>query len=84
MFTFLKIEPQVIYNFLTSLMLELIFDREGIPLVDFLISQYDFGLRGEGGGEGAPSPSPGRALYTIYFKKYNIYKQTYRVGKAAI
>ena len=66
-------------------MLELIFDREGIPLVDFLISQYDFGLGGGGGGgEGAPSPSPGRALYTIYFKKYNIYKQTYRVGKAAI
>ena len=83
MFTVLKIERQVIYNFLTILMLELIFDREGIPLVDFHIIQYSFGLRGRG-GESAPSPSPGRVLYTIYFKRYNIYKQTYRVGKAAI
>ena len=77
LFTFLKIEGLVICNF-CILVLGLIFD-EVPPLLIFFISQYDFGLgcerdfcslsREEGGG-GAPSPLPGTALYTIYFKKY--------------
>ena len=73
MFTFLKIEPQVIYNFLTSLMLELIFDREGIPLVDFLISQYDFGLGGGGGGERVLHPPHQGELCIQYISKSIIY-----------
>ena len=77
MFTFLKIEGLVIYNF-PILVLGLIFDRGGTPFVDFFISQYDFGLgcerdfcsflREEGGGVLHPF-SPGRALYK-YTKKY--------------
>ena len=43
LFTFLKIEGLVIYNF-PILVLALIFVRGGTPLVDFFISQYDFGL----------------------------------------
>ena len=47
LFTFLKIEGLVVYNF-PNLVLRLIFDRGGTPFVGFLISQYDFGLGGEG------------------------------------
>ena len=45
-------------------MLGLIFDREVIPLVVSIIL-----VLGWGGGLVALSPSLGRALYTIYFKK---------------
>ena len=47
LFTFLKIEGLVVYNF-PNLVLRLIFDRGGTPFVGFFISQYDFGLGGEG------------------------------------
>ena len=47
LFTFLKIEGLVIYNF-PILVLGLIFDRGGTPLVDFFIRQYDFSLGFEG------------------------------------
>ena len=44
LFTFLKIKGLVIYDF-PILVLGLIFDRGGTPLVDFFISsQYDFGV----------------------------------------
>ena len=47
LFTFLKIEGLVVYSF-PNLVLRLIFDRGGTPFVGFFISQYDFGLGGEG------------------------------------
>ena len=43
MFIVLKIEGLVIYHF-PILVLGLIFDRGGTSLVEFFISQYDFGL----------------------------------------
>ena len=47
LFTFLKIKGLVIYDF-PILVLGLIFDRGGTPLVDFFIRQYDFSLGFEG------------------------------------
>ena len=58
-------------------MLELIFDREGIPLVDFLISQYDFGLRG-GGGERVLHPPHQGELCIQYISKSIIYINKHR------
>ena len=80
LFTFLKIEGLVIYNF-PVLVLGLIFDRGGTPLVDFFISQYDFGLgceryfcsfsREERGRGGAASPLTRKGpLYNIFQKVY--------------
>ena len=79
LFFFSKNLGLVIYNF-PILLLVLIFDREGTLLVDFFISQYDFGLgcerdffsfsREEGAGD-APYPLPRESpLYNIFQKLY--------------
>ena len=79
MFTFLKIEGPVIYNF-PILVLGLIFDRGGTHLVDFFISSmilvlavreiFVVSLEKGGGGGVLHPPSLGKALYTIYSKEY--------------
>ena len=68
LFTFLKIEGLVIYNF-PILVLGLTSDRGGTPLVDFFISQYDFGLGRERDFCSFSSPSPltkESSLYNIF------------------
>ena len=80
MFIVLKIEGLVIYHF-PILVLGLIFDRGGTSLVEFFISQYDFGLgcerdfcsfsREERGRRGAPTPlTMESTLYNIFQKVY--------------
>ena len=78
LFTFLNIEGPVIYNFLI-LVLGLIFDRGGTPLVDFFISQYDFGLGCERDfcSFSAPFPLHQGELFIQYISLCNLYMYMY-------